>query len=246
MLIWDQSPVIGALSWRNRDAWPLPNGGAERFNSDLDQYALLGRASGQVGNSGRLNFLITRWHEAKGVPPELNLGSEARFWRYPVRKRTLSGTSLHLPLGESDNWDLSAMAAWDFFEQEINPRGPDAWGSPLQPGQDYEHDKDHTNHLMLGLTHWFSDQFHLTLQSNTRYTRHQESLTVGGESLSYSQWLSVVVMESTWQPSPRWTLRSGLGWDHAATPLTGDKPGRDANTEPALNLRLQHDLRASS
>ncbi len=234
----------GGMSWRHRDAWPLPDGGPERFNSDLDQYSFLGRGSRSIGNNGRLNLLATGWHEEKGVPPELNLGDEARFWRYPERRRILGGASLDLPLGADGTWDLRAMTAVDFFTQEIDPRGPDGWGAPLAPGQDYEYDHDRTGHAMLGVTRWLAPDLRLTLQGNARYTNHRESLTAGGDELAYAQWLTALVAEGEWQTAGGWTLRGGAGWDHAATPQTGDKPDRPADDAEALNLRLERDLRA--
>ena len=234
--------VGGGFSWNDRDSWPLPAGGGDRFNSDLDQYAVLVRAGRPVGSGGRLNLLLTRWHEVRGVPPELHLGNAARFWRYPVRKRTLGGASLHLPLSHGGDWDLAAMVAADFFTQEIDPRGPDGWDAPLSPGQDYEYDKDRTGHAMLGATHWFSDTLRLTLQGNLRGTRHRETLSVGGPELVYAQYLLAVVTESEWRFAPGWTARLGAGWDHAATPDTGDKPGRGADDAEAWNLRLEKEL----
>jgi len=234
----------GGMSWRHRDAWPLPDDGPERFNSDLDQYAFLGRSSRPVGAAGRLNLLAGGWHEEKGVPPELHLGDEARFWRYPRRKRVLTGASLSLPVGTDGAWDLHAMTALDYFEQEIDPRGPDGWDLPREQGQDYEHDIDRTAHAMLGVTRWLADDLRLTLQGNARYTNHRESLTVGGGVLAYSQWLTALVAEGEWVPAAGWTLRCGAGWDHAATPQTGDKPDRADDDAEALNLRLQRDLRS--
>ncbi len=236
----------GGMNWRNRDAWPLPGGGPARFNSDLDQYAFMARGSRPLGRAGRLNLLATGWHEKRGVPPELHLGDEARFWRYPRRERFLTGASLRLPLDLDGNWDLSAMTAVDYFEQEIDPRGPDLWRTPVESGQSYEHDIDRTGHAMLGMTHWLSAGLRLTLQGNARYTHHRESLTGGGGVLAYAQWITALVMESEWQPATGWTLRGGAGWDHAATPQTGDKPTRDGDAAEALNLRLQRDLNAHS
>lgn len=234
--------VQGGLSWDNRDSWTLPRSGSERFNSDRDQYAFLARAGRPLAGTGRLNLLLTRWHEVKGVPPELHLGDEARFWRYPLRERTLGGMSLRLPLSADGNWDLSAMLAADSFEQEIDPRGPDDWGSPLSEGDDYELDKDWTRHAMLGVTHWAGDRLRLTLQGNLRATRHRETLVVGEDWLTYTQLLSGVVLSSQWQFAPDWTARAGAGWDRASTPQTGDKPDRSPTSAEAVNLRLEKRL----
>ena len=39
-----------------------------------------------------------------------------------------------------------------------------------------------------------------------------------------------------------WSLRAGLGWDHAATPESGDKPAKQADDTAAANLRLSRRL----
>ena len=240
--------LLGSGGWQNRDAWPMPAGhplaAAEelRRNSDLDQYSLLLRAGRPVAGSGRLTLLAGGWHQKKGVPPELHMGEDARYWRYPVRIRALTGASLILPLDDAHRWDLSAMAAFDVFEQEIDPRGPDGWGAPLVDGQDYEQDFDRTGHAVLGLTHWLGDTARLTLQTNARYAHHRESLVVGGGTAAFAQWLTAVVLEGEFQPAAKWNLRAGAGVDRAATPETGDKPARGADRAAAWNLRLSRTL----
>ena len=85
---WD---VLAAGGWQDRDAMPVPAGvvsdesGTSRDNSDLSQYSLLLRGSRSLAQTGRLNLIATGWSAEKGVPPELHLGDDARFWRYPVR-----------------------------------------------------------------------------------------------------------------------------------------------------------------
>ena len=240
--------LLGAGGWQDRAAWPLPQdhpaatGEKDRQNSDLDQYSLLLRGSRPVGAAGRLNLLATGWHQKKGVPPELNLGEDARFWRFPDRNRALVGASLQLPIGHDGVWDVSAMTALDYFDQEIDPRGPDGWGAPLEDGQDYEQNFDRTGHAMLGVSRWITDTGRVTLQGNARYTHHRESLTVGGGTLAYAQWVWGLVCEGEFRPWDRWTIRGGAGIDLAATPETGDKPDRTGDRAEALNLRVQRQL----
>ncbi|MGD9546078.1 MAG: TonB-dependent receptor [Candidatus Krumholzibacteriia bacterium] len=240
--------LLGAGGWQDRASWPLPQdhpaatGDDERQNSDLDQYSLLLRGSRPVGAAGRLNLLATGWHQKKGVPAELNMGDDARFWRFPARDRVLVGASLHLPVGHDGVWDVSAMAALDYFDQEIDPRGPDGWGAPLEDGQDYEQNFDRTGHGMLGVTRWITDTGRVTLQGNARYTHHRESLTVGGGTLAYAQWVWGLVCEGEFRPREHWTIRGGAGIDLAATPETGDKPDRSGDSAEALNLRVQRQL----
>jgi len=234
--------LLGAGAWRTRDGWPLPEDGGRRQNSDLEQGSLLLRAARPVAGTGRLSLLGTAWTGEKGVPPELHLGTDARFWRYPVRERALLGAVLVLPLDAAGNWDLGATASADYHHQEIDPRGPDGWGAPLEPGQDYEKSWDRTGYSRLRLTHWLGTSATVALQASARYTNHREILTVGGPQLTYAQWLTAVALESEVRLGERWDLRAGLGWDHTTTPETGDKPASDNDDAGAVNLRLSHDL----
>ena len=237
---WD---VLAAAGWQDQDAWPLPADAQEagnneqRKNSDLNQYSLLLRGSRPLAETGRLNLLATGWSAEKGVPPELHLGDEARFWRYPVRRRGLLGTSLDLPLDKDGLWDMKAAVSADFFEQEIDPRGPDGWDQPLETGQDYEKNWDRTGYGKASLNRWLGESAQVTAQAAARYTHHRESLTVGGPVEAYAQWLTSLVVQGEVQPGDHWVLQAGLGWDHAATPESGDKAANEPDNAPALNLR---------
>ena len=233
--------TLAAGAWRRRDAWPLPGGG-ERFNSDLEQFSLLLRGGRPLRGSGRLGLLATAWTAEKGAPPELHLGDEARFWRYPVRERALFGAALDLPLDEAGVWDLGAALSADFFRQEIDPRGPDGWNQPLEQGQDYEKNWDRTGYGRLRLVRWLGDRAKLALQGSARYTYHRESVVVGGPVLAYSQWLTSLAAEGEAILAAHWTLRGGLGWDHAATPEAGDMPASSPDDAAAMNLRLVRDV----
>lgn len=246
---WD---LLGAGDWRTRDGWLVPDGTPAgvapspdpdvRFNSDLEQGSLLLRASRPVAETGRLNLLATGWSVEKGVPPELHLGEDARFWRYPERRRMLLGASIARPLDASRAWELTSMAAFDVLRQEIDPRGPDRWDQPLVAGEDYETDLDRTGHLELGLNRHYEGGARLSLQGNARYAHHRESLVVDGPEESYAQWLAGLVAEIDVYLFERWDLRAGAGWDGSSTPESGDKERADSFDAPALAVRLAHDL----
>jgi len=236
--------LVGAGNWQGRDAWPLPGNHPQaadnelRRNSDLSQYSLLLHGGRSIAGTGHISFLATGWSGEKGVPAELHLGDKARFWRYPVRKRLLLGSSLNLPLNDGGTWDLEANASADFYRQEVDPRGPDGWDDPKISGQDYETDNDQTGYGRVKLTHWFHDTAHLALQGTARYAQHREILVVDGPELDYAQVLASLVAEGEYHPWAGTTLRAGLGFDTAATPETGDKPSRSGDTAPAFNVRV--------
>jgi len=233
--------LLGGGNWSRRDEWPLPESGDPRFNSDAEQGAILLRGSRAVAGTGRLNLLASGWSGEKGVPPEMHLGEDARFWRYPVRKRALLGGSVAMPLGDGD-WDLSAMLAADIFRQEIDPRGPDGWDADPVDGEDYETGLNRTSHVQLGLTRWLGQTGRVSFQGSTRYAHHQESLVWNGPELGYAQWLTALVAEGEYQPSGGWKVRVGAGYDFTSTPQSGDKPASEGFDAPALNLRLSREV----
>ncbi len=237
--------LLGAADWHARDAWRVPDGVPggypydadedRRYNSDQRQGSVLLRAGRPIARSGRLNVLATGWSSEQGTPPEMHLGDDARFWRYPQRRRVLLGASLSRPLDTAGDWELASMAAVDLFRQEIDPRDPD------RPDA-YETGLDRTGHLQLGLTRWIHGGARVSLQGNARYSHHRESLVLDGPELGYAQWLTAWVAEAEILPGPRWELRAGAGIDHSSTPESGDKARSYSFSDPALAVRLGCDL----
>jgi iron complex outermembrane receptor protein len=240
--------VLLATGWHGRDGQPLPedlqnpqydpDDDGRRDNSDLSQYAVFGRGARKVGDYGRLSVLAGGWTGEKGVPSEIHLGEDARFWRYPLQRRGLLGASLKLPLDEAGHWDLGAVVGADYYEQEIDPRGPDGWDTPLVDGQDYEHAIDRTGTARLRLDRWLGQDDRVSVLVTGRYAHHRESTVVGGGVLAYSQWIAGAVAEAELHPADGWRVRAGAGFDHAATPEAGDKTARAPDSAPALNLRV--------
>ena len=243
---WD---VLGAMGWQGRNATGLAGdvvetGGADRrLNSDLSQYSTFLRGTRPVAGVGRLNLLATAWSAEKGVPSELHLDdADKRYWRYPVRRRALLGASLDLPLNEAGTWDLSTAVSADFFNQEIDPRGPDNWDTEQLDGQDYEKNWDRTGFAKVRATHWLNESTQVAVQTTGRYTHHREILTVGGPTENYSQWLASAVAEVEFHPLDSWKMRLGAGLDHVSTPESGPQPSNAADSHPTWNTRVTHAL----
>lgn len=232
--------LMGAGAWHTRDHWNLPDGGHEREGSHLDHTSILLRAARALDSGGRVSLLATGWTADKGVPPELHLGQDARFWRYPVSDRLLLGSVASLPLGS--DWGLGAMLATDWHRQEIDARGPDGWDTPLETGDDYEKSWDRTAHARVRLTRWLGQRATVAVQTSARYTHHREIAAVGDPTLRYAQWLVSATAEGEITPAAGWTLRLGAGLDHAATPEAGDKSTNPASEAAALNARVVREL----
>ncbi len=233
---WD---LLSGGGWQSRNTLPHPDGG-DVFNTDMKQISGLLRAGRPVAGTGRLNLLASVWGGEKGVQPEAHEGDDARFWRYPLRRRLLLGGSLHLPL-DHGRWDLNTMLAGDLFNQEIDARGPDGWDRPLENGQKYEKDFDRAASGAAGLTRWLGHGGRLSLQTTWRYNQHRESTRVGGGVQSFAQLLGSVVLEGEVLTHQGWRLRGGLGWDTAATPESGDKPGAADFSAAARQVRLSRE-----
>lgn len=244
--------VLAALSRRVRSAFLLPDDlwlphnqpdRRQRTNSDLEQDALLLRAERAVGERGRIALTLLGTDGSRGVPPEGHLADGARFWRYPVQRRAVLGTSLDLPLDAAGRWQLAAFLGGDLHRLEIHDYADSTYTGPAPaPGVDYETDRDRTGHARLRLTRRLRGGASLALQAVGRYTRHLETLTVGGPELAYSQWLGSWVGELDLRPAAGWAVRAGAGWEVAGTPESGDKPARDATGSEVAHLSLQRRL----
>ena len=82
----------------------------------------------------------------------------------------------------------------------------------------------------------------MALQGQARYTHHRAIEEVAGPELTYAQWLTAVALESEAVPARNWTVRAGVGWDHAATPEAGQRAPSEPTDAVALNLRVVREL----
>lgn len=241
---------LAAASARRRDALTVPDGLTAPFhqaddrlrtNSDLRQASLLVRGERRGPDGSRDHVLLALSDAERGVPPEIHLDDGARLWRLPLVRRLLAGGGLERPLGE--RWFLAATAAVDVHAQDIRPFADDGYDeTALAPGDDLEQGRDLTGHLRLGLRRDLGARSQLEMLIQGRATRHRERLTVDGPHLDYAQRLVATVVQVDAVPLGPLTLRLGVGLDAVATPASGDKPARDADTAPALLARVAGDL----
>jgi iron complex outermembrane receptor protein len=210
-----------------------------RTNSDLEQTTLLLHAMHRLRGGGRLRLIFQGTDGSRGVPPETHLAEGARFWRYPLQRRGLLGLALSLPLDAAALWNLQASASADLFQQDIRSFDDATYGGPpLVPGVDFEQDRDATGFGRLRVTRQLGSASTLAGQGLVRATRHRETLVVDGPQEQYSQVLISLTGELRTRLAGAWELQTGAGWESAATPRTGDKPGRDAAAAAVLQLRL--------
>jgi len=239
--------LLGALSRRTRSGFLVPRNlmapfhqeSRLRTNSDFEQTSLLVRLDRGIGDTGRLRLLLAGSDGSKGVPPETHLETEARFWSYPRQQRGLVGFSFDLPLDSEGGWDLEVSFSGDYHHQEIRKYDDANYDSPpLVPGTEYEDGRDRTGYGHLQTRRRLSEAASVTLKAVGRYTQRRETLLIDGPEFSYSQFITALLAEASFQVGEGWNLRGGAGYEYASTPETGDKPARDPTDAPVWHLQL--------
>ncbi len=243
--------TLAALAHRQWESWLVPadlraphhqSARRSRTNSDLAQTALTVRVGREWSADSRISLLVLAADGSKGVPPETHLGvDDARFWRYPEHQRAVLGVSGEAPLDAGRRWDLQASASFDLFRQEIHPYDDASYTTPvLVPDSvDYETDNDQTAYAQVQIGRRLGESGRVAAKGVARYTRHGESLVYRGPELFYSEWLTSLAMEGAREWPGGWRLTAGAGIEGAATPETGDKPSRDAVSDPVLHGRVE-------
>ncbi len=240
---------LAAYSMSGKDSWRLPaDHGAEfnqaaareRTNSDAGRSSVLFRAARDLPGAGKLAFSFIGVSGEKGVPPEIHI-ADARFWRYPLQQRGLLGASLRRSLGGGERWRIEAGLSADLFDQEIRSFDDTNYNSPPLAGSDYETDSERTLFGRLKLAREFLERGEIAVGGSLRRSRHAERLTYGGPSLHYSQNILGGGAELR-IGAGSWDLNADVGAESAATPETGDKPARDAESAGAIRLSAARPL----
>ncbi|ARA92162.1 hypothetical protein AWN76_002560 [Rhodothermaceae bacterium RA] len=220
-----------------------------RTNTDrrlLNLYAQLAyeRQAVQVGVSA------LHLDGARGVAPEGHLDPDVdgvRYWRYPDWRTSLLilNGRVALPGG---GWLRGAV--WGSrFAQQIDQYGSIAY----ERVQDTQQDDDVTAGLRLlldrpagpgavrlalhGLTSRH-DQRDLAFEPDGRLAGPPEAFP----TQRYRQHLFSLGGEYRLRPSPSWQVTAGASLDGIATPLTGDKPGRDPQTALGFSATTSYDV----
>lgn len=228
--------VRAGAGYRQRDGIPLPGDVADplatpdglRGNSDTRSAdGFLALRYHALGGSW-LSLSASGFRAERGVPPELHV-AEPRYWRYPLASRMLvalsGGTGMRATRwGEGD---LEASIGVDIGRTEIDAF-TDGTFSTLDSEEDAD---DRTLSLRLLGDHTLGSRTDLRAAFTYADTRHDETLTPGGE-FGYRQRLWSVAGEveralradarGAWLSDLR--VAAGLALDGADTPESGDKP----------------------
>jgi iron complex outermembrane recepter protein len=207
---------------------PFSQDAALRTNTDRDLAAFFARAS---FTSGVHDVSITAFHvdAEKGIAPESDRASGARFWRYPALEHSLG--VLNITTGLGDGAELSSAVWIQRFAQQI-----DAFETVSYSAIDARQiDED----LTLGIREMLTRQFgHATLVASFSVldsTHEQRDINyVAGippatlpEPLNYAQRNWSMGGEFEYAFTQNFIAEVGIGYDRVEYVETGDKPSID-------------------
>ncbi|WP_076070319.1 TonB-dependent receptor [Sphingomonas montana] len=227
-------PAIVGGSYARRDGDPLSDdadlpfsqpGRRLRTNTDRELASLFGRVAQSVGDHD-LSLAAFHVRGAKGIAPEGNRASGARFWRYPdIRHTLIAGNARSRLTGSTE---LDSALWYQRFGQTIDSHA-DADYDRITAQQV---DRDRTWGVRELLKHRSGPATFvgsLNLQQSTH--RQRDIGYVGGSrpavlpaTLSYSQRNWSVGGEVEYAVSPVLRAEIGAGYDAVDYVRTGDKP----------------------
>ena len=210
----------------DRSRLPFSQPGIElRTNTDHELISLFGRMRADLSGH-RLSLTLFHVDAEKGIAPESDRPSGARFWRYPVINHTLAVASLHSPLGGSTTLD---SAIWfQKFNQTI-----DAFTNVSYSARSArEVNRDETFGIRELLAH-DSGPWRFVASANFLQSTHdqQDISFVAGQLpavlppvLLYKQRNWSVGGEIEYRATANLIAELGLGYDRVDYLKTGDKP----------------------
>ncbi len=248
--------LLAAAARRQRTGFVVPEElagltnqgpGRERAASDLEQTSMLLRLRRNLQRGGVLRLTLAAADGEKGVPPELHLGQDARFWRYPEVRRAWLGLAFDTPLDSGGDWELATDVSLDAQRLEIRPYDDISYSGPaLAEGVDYETNTDRTAQARARVTRTLGPTSTVAVQATARYGHHREALQWQGPRQSYAQWLGSIGAEASAGLGRRWRMKAGAGWEAASTPETGDKPAREADGAEVVHVRAERGVGAGA
>lgn len=227
-------PAVLGGSYTRRDGDPLSDeadlpysqpGKKLRTNTDRELGSIFGRITGAFGAH---NVSLSAFHVEgeKGIAPESNRASGARFWRYPDVRHSLISANVRSALGAST--ELNSVVWYQRFGQTINSYA-DARYDAIQSRQV---DRDRTWGIREFFKHRsgplvFAGSFNF-LESTHRQRdikyRDGRPPAVLPDRLLYKQRNWSVGGEVEYDLSANLKAEIGLGYDVVDYVRTGDKP----------------------
>ncbi len=201
-----------------------------RTNTDRDLASVFARLA--AGGAGR-TLSLTAFHvdASKGIAPESDRASGARFWRYPTVRHTLMSANAGLAL--TPDTSLMLVGWHQRFDQVI-----DSYTSASYDRRDaQEAGRDRTWGARALLTHAVGEAVRMTVSTNVLDSVHdQRDIAFTGGALPavlpgylrYRQRNWALGGDVAVMLTPRLTAEAGGGYDRVDYLDTGDKPALPA------------------
>jgi iron complex outermembrane receptor protein len=207
-------------------ALPFSQAGDRRLNTDRELASVFGRIGTMIGDH-RLSLTAFHVDAEKGIAPESDRPSGARFWRYPSLQHSLVTAKAGLVLGETTALDL--IGWYQRFNQTI-----DSYTSAAYDRRDtQEVDRDRTVGARALLTQRLGAA-QLVASANVLDSTHDQRDTsfVAGAApaqlpafLHYRQRNVSLGLDLSTPLSDQLSVDLGGGYDRVEYLDTGDKPG---------------------
>lgn len=208
-----------------------PSTNSRRTNTDLSGNSFFA-ATAYSGEMAFLRASVLHADVERGVAAQGDIDpavSSPRFWRTPDWRLTQATLNGNWRFSSNTNLRLTGWQQW--FEQTIDSYTDYSY-SVLR---ERERGRDRTVGARVALS-MSRERATLRLVSTAQDSTHRQTefATPGGSaadlvadpSLRYRQRLTTIGVEVDWQLTDDLTSTFGVGIDHAATPLTGDKPAQ--------------------
>ncbi|MFC3712928.1 TonB-dependent receptor plug domain-containing protein [Sphingoaurantiacus capsulatus] len=246
----DRFDLTLAGSYFTRDAQPvaeldaLPFSQADskrRTNTDLRSFSLFAAAGGRAGPvEARVSILHN--DSARGIAPESDRDPAVfapRYWRYP--KIALTQLNANLEADLADGVTLNGAFFRQWFDQVIDAYRTASYTALRSRQQD--DDNTHGGRLTLAFP---AGPLTVRTTGSLQTANHRQIDTAfpgtAGPRLEYEQRLASVGSEVDIPLAATTRMTVGAAYDHAKTPLTGDKPAQPSQDALAFSASLRHEL----
>jgi iron complex outermembrane receptor protein len=194
------------------------NNSSIRSNTDQNRLNTYFRGEYQFSDNAKIGLSMSTTNQEKGVAPETYAGTDARFWRFPERNRTL--ITLNGEFRLLDNLTLKSTLWQDEYDQQIDSYKSFAydWLEEMQI------EKDRTLGTRILLNYKISDNQSLAYVFNGFTTSHkqknEDAILVLYPFITYSQNTLGTGLEYK-ALLRNIDINAGLGFDFNQTPETG-------------------------
>jgi len=222
------------------DALPFSQAASKRrTNTDLRSFSLFAAAGGRLGAVETRVSLLHNDSE-RGIAPESDRDPAAfspRYWRYPTISLTQLNANVSADLADGVMLNGAFFRQW--FDQVIDAYRNASYTSLRSRQRD--DDDTHGGRLTLAFP---AGPLTLRTTGSLQTANHRQVDTAlpgtPGPRLEYEQTLASIGSEVDIPLTATTQLTAGAAYDHAKTPLTGDKPAQPSQDALAFSASLRH------